>query len=148
MSEGKDWPIDVTDPETLFTGWLWEMFREYVRKIRRTASTGAPELSGMKEKYKTIFPEASVKFLVEEKVGMIVVFNPLEERTTAELSDLMTLDALMAYLSKTYGHGKYKINLYHGMTFVATHNFKVEDESLPELWRAIVHPEGGSRRRL
>ena len=114
------------------------MFSEYVRKIRRTASTGAPAIEGIKEKYHNIFHDSSVKFLVEEKVGMIVVFNELEERTTAELAPLMELSALMDYLSKTYGHGKYKINLYTGMTFVATHNFKVTDESLPEIWREIV----------
>ncbi len=121
-------------------GWLWDMFKEYVRKIRRTASTGAPELSVMREKYLEIFPDASIKILVEEKVGMIVVFNDLESRTTAELTELIELPALMAYLEKNYGRGKYKINLYHGLTFVATRNFKVkhEDESIPELWREIV----------
>jgi len=124
--------------ENLFEGWLWEMFSEYVRKIRRTASTGAPAIEGIKERYQNIFHESSVKFLVEEKVGMIVVFNELEERTTAELKPLMAHAALMAYLAKTYGHGKYKINLYTGMTFVATHNFKVEDTLLPEIWREIV----------
>lgn len=124
--------------DTLFTGWLWEMFKEYVRKIRRTASHGAPEVSEMKEKYQEIFDEASIKILVEEKVGMIVIFNDLESRTTAELAGLMEKEQLMAYLAKTYGRGKYKINLYHGMTFVATHNFKVEEETLPEHWREIV----------
>lgn len=124
--------------ENLFEGWLWEMFSEYVRKIRRTASAGAPALEGIKQKYQQIFHESSVKFLVEEKVGMIVVFNELEERTTEKLKPLMEHKDLMAYLAKTYGHGKYKINLYTGMTFVATHNFKVEDASLPEIWREIV----------
>lgn len=124
--------------DDLFKGWLWEMFKEYVRKIRRTASHGAPELGEMKGQYQKIFDEASIKILVEEKVGMIVVFNDLESRTTAELKGLMEKDQLMAYLAATYGRGKYKINLYHGLTFVATHNFKVEDESLPEKWREIV----------
>ena len=121
-------------------GWLWEMFKEYVRKIRRTASTGAPDLSVIKEKYASIFGEASIKILVEEKVGMIVVFNALETRTTAELSGLMSQEALTAYLAETYGRGKYKINLYHGLTFVATRNFKVgvDDPTLPEKWREIV----------
>jgi len=121
-------------------GWLWEMFKEYVRKIRRTASTGAPELSVMKEKYQEIFPDASIKILVEEKVGMIVVFNELEEKLTSELTDLLSTESLMAYLEKHYGRGKYKINLYHGLTFVATRNFKVkhEDESVKEIWREIV----------
>lgn len=119
-------------------GWLWAMFKEYVRKIRRTASTGAPDLKVMQEKYQSIYPEASIKMMVEEKVGMIVVFNDLESRTTAELDDIRERDQLMAYLAEKYGHGKYKINLYHGMTFVATQNFKIEDESLPEHWRAMV----------
>ncbi|MFY9271139.1 MAG: hypothetical protein WAO55_15455 [Candidatus Manganitrophaceae bacterium] len=124
--------------DDLFKGWLWEMFKEYVRKIRRTASHGAPELTEMKGQYQQIFSEASIKILVEEKVGMIVVFNELEERTTPQLEGMMTEEALMAYLARTYGRGKYKINLYHGLTFVATHNFKVLDETLPEGWREIV----------
>lgn len=121
-------------------GWLWEMFKEYVRKIRRTASTGAPTVAVMRKKYVEIFPEASIKILIEEKVGMIVIFNELEERTTDELKDIFELPKLMAYLEKNYGRGKYKINLYHGMTFVATRNFRVklEDESVPEIWRGIV----------
>ncbi len=124
--------------EVPMKGWLWSMFKEYVRKIRRTASTGAPALKVMQAKYQSIYPEASIKILVEEKVGMIVVFNDLESRTTAELDGLMENEQLMAYLAKTYGRGKYKINLYHGMTFVATQNFRVEDESLTELWRPMV----------
>lgn len=121
-------------------GWLWSMFKEYVRKIRRTASKGAPELSVMKEKYQEIFPKASIKILVEEKVGMIVIFNELEERQTSELVDLLGEPALMAYLEKHYGRGKYKINLYDGLTFVATRNFRVrlEEESVKEIWRDIV----------
>lgn len=121
-------------------GWLWSMFKEYVRKIRRTASTGAPELSVMREKYQEIFPKASIKILVEEKVGMIVIFNELEERQTSELVDLLGEPALLAYLEKHYGRGKYKINLYDGLTFVATRNFRVrlEEESVKEIWRDIV----------
>jgi len=126
------------EQEIPMKGWLWSMFKEYVRKIRRTASTGAPALKVMQAKYQSIYPEASVKILVEEKVGMIVVFNDLESRTTAELDGLMEIDQLMAYLTEKYGRGKYKINLYHGMTFVATQNFRVEDESLQELWRPMV----------
>lgn len=114
------------------------MFKEYIRKIRRSASTGAPDLKMMQEKYQEIFPEASIKILVEEKVGMIVVFNELEARTTGNLTELLSKEALMAYLAKTYGRGKFKINLYHGLTFVATRNFKIEDPSLPEHWREIV----------
>jgi hypothetical protein len=125
-----------TDP--LFHGWLWEMFKEYVRKIRRTASSGAPTLEEMRESYRRIFRDSSIKILVEEKVGMIVVFNDLEERTTAQLDGMLEEPALIEYLSETYGRGKFKINLYHGMTFVATKNFKVLNEDLSERWREIV----------
>ncbi len=135
-------------------GWLWSMFKEYVRKIRRTASTGAPEVSVMKEKYQEIFPKASIKILVEEKVGMIVIFNELEERQTSELTEMLDEPTLLAYLEKHYGRGKYKINLYDGLTFVATRNFRVrlEEEAVKEIWRDIVaknkakeEAEAGSR---
>jgi len=131
--------------DTLFSGWLWEMFKEYVRKIRRTASTGAPEIAVMQEKYRQIFHAASIKILVEEKVGMIVVFNDLETRTTAQISEMMEEAQLMKYLTETYGRGKFKINLYHGMTFVATHNFKVLDETLPERWREKIRDAQSTR---
>jgi len=127
--------------ETLeYKGWLWEMFKEYIRKIERTASTGAPELSKIKKRYQTVFPNGSVKILVEEKVGMIVVFNDLESRETSELVGLFKLDELMAYLEKHYGRGKYKINFYNGLTFIATRNFRVrlEEEDVPEIWRELV----------
>lgn len=126
------------ETERFFSGWLWEMFHTYVRKIRRTASSGAPAMEIIQADYRRIFPEASIKVLVEQKVGMIVVFHEMEERTTTEISEMMREDQLMAYLARVYGHGKYKINLYHGLTFVATHNFKVLDESLPEHWRARI----------
>ncbi len=89
----------------------------------------------MQEQYRKIFPESSIKILVEEKVGMIVVFNELEERTTGQLTGMIEEPQLMHYLAESYGRGKFKINMYHGMTFVATHNFKVLDGSLPERWR-------------
>jgi hypothetical protein len=130
--------VTAEENDSFFSGWLWEMFKEYVRKIRRTASSGAPSIEEMRESYRKIFDASSVKIMVEEKVGMIVVFNDLEERTTAELTGMMEEPALMDYLAKTYGRGKFKINLYHGMTFVATKNFKVLDETLPEKWREIV----------
>ncbi len=126
--------------EVKFKSWLWEMFKEYIRKIQRKASTGAPELAEIKKKYQEIFPNGSIKILVEEKVGMIVIFNDLESRKTSELVDLMELEELMAYLEKSYGRGKYKINFYDGITFIATRNFRVrlEEEDVPELWREIV----------
>jgi len=126
--------------ELKFKGWLWEMFKEYIRKIQRTASTGAPALSMIKEKYRTIFPNGSITILVEEKVGMIVIFDELERRETSELTGLMEEEQLMVYLEKHYGRGKYKINFYNGLTFIATHNFRVrlEEEDVPELWREIV----------
>ncbi len=122
----------------LFSGWLWEMYSEYVRKIRRTASTGSPQTAAIEETYQKIFPEASIKILVEEKVGMIVTFNELETRPTPALTSLRSTPQLMAYLAETYGRGKFKINFYHGATFLATHNFKVLDETLPERWRQKI----------
>ncbi len=48
----------------------------------------------------------------------------------------MVLDP-MGYLSERFGGGKFKVNFYRGMNFLATRNFKPEGEpkwmQMPEL---------------
>ncbi len=122
-------------------GWLWEMFREFVRKIRRSATMGAPTDEEMAKSLEKIFPESTIKILVQEKVGMILVFHELEELNPEQLLAMAEEEQLMNYLKDKYGGGKFKLNLHHGLTFIATKNFKPEG---PEKWRQFVkRAEGG-----
>ena len=49
------------------------------------------------------------------------------------------IEAPLEYLRANFGGGKFKINFYHGMQFIATINFKPEG---PEIWRELPELEG------
>jgi hypothetical protein len=129
------------ESEMIYNGWIWDMFQEYVRKITRTASTGAMPLEQMQERYHTIYHDFDIKIMVSDKVGMIVQFLDLDMYRFADFENLTEESALLRFLSEKYGQGKYKINLYHNGTFVATKNFKVEEG--PEKWREILKDRNG-----
>jgi hypothetical protein len=123
--------------ETIHNGWIWEMFREYVRKITRTASTGAMPEEEMRGRYGRMHRDFEIKIMVSDKVGMIVQFLDLDMYRFGDFEKLQEPDAFLGFLSNKYGQGKYKVNLYHNGTFVATKNFKIEEE-IPEKWREIL----------
>ena len=117
------------------------MFREYVRKITRTASTGAMPEEKMQERYRTMYREFEIKIMVSDKVGMIVQFLDLDMYRFSDFEDLTEEAALLGFLSEKYGQGKFKINLYHNGTFIATKNFKIEEG--PEKWRELLASRRG-----
>ena len=117
------------------------MFREYVRKITRTASTGAMPEEKMQERYRTMYREFEIKIMVSDKVGMIVQFLDLDMYRFHDFESLTDEAALLGFLSEKYGQGKFKINLYHNGTFIATKNFKIEEG--PEKWRDLLASRKG-----
>lgn len=123
--------------EDIFHGWIWEMFQEYVRKITRTASTGAMPLEEMQQRFRTMHRDFEIKVLVTERVGMIVMFRDLDSYTYAFFEDKREEPALLTFLGEKYGFGKYKINQYYEGTFIATKNFTTA-EGLPETWRTLL----------
>jgi len=122
--------------ETTYTGWIWDMFQEYVRKITRTASTGAMPLEEMQSRYRKMHRDFEIKIMVSDKVGMIVQFLDLDMYHYSDFELLLQESSFLNFLSEKYGMGKYKVNLYHEGTFIATKNFKIE-EGL-EKWRELL----------
>jgi hypothetical protein len=123
-------------PENVYHGWIWDMFQEYVRKITRTASTGAMPLSEMQERYRGLYRDFEIKLMVSDKVGMIVQFLDLDLYRYADFEAITEESAFLKFLFEKYGQGKYKVNLYHNGTFIATKNFKIEEG--PEKWRELL----------
>lgn len=119
--------------EDIYKGWMWDMFSEYVRKITRTASTGAMPVEEMQSRYKSMYRDFEIKIMVSDKVGMIVQFIDLDMYLFADFEHRQEERAFLDFLSETYGQGKFKVNLYHAGTFIATKNFKIEEG--PEKWR-------------
>lgn len=128
------------NPETNYTGWMWDMFQEYVRKITRTASTGAMPPEEMRDRYERMFREFDIKIMVSDKVGMIIQFLDLDMYRYPDLEAIQKEADFLGFLFDHYGAGKFKVNLYHNGTFVATKNFKIEEG--PEKWREILKSRG------
>jgi len=126
-----------------YHGWIWDMFQEYVRKITRTASTGAMPLEEMQSRYRTMHRDFDIKIMVSDKVGMIVQFLDLDLYRFSDFESLLQPSSFMNFLSEKYGGGKYKVNLYHGGTFIATKNFKIEEG--PEKWRDLLQSREGPK---
>jgi hypothetical protein len=122
-------------------GWIWDMFQEYVRKITRTASTGAMPLEEMQSRYQRMHRDFEIKLMVSDKVGMIIQFLDLDMYGYPDFESLLVPAAFLNFLSQKYGGGKYKVNLYHDGTFIATKNFKIEEG--PEKWRELLKQREG-----
>ena len=123
----------TTEQNQPYHGWIWDMFQEYVRKITRTASTGAMPLEEMQSRYQKMHRDFEIKIMVSDKVGMIVQFLDLDMYHYPDFESLLEPGAFLNFLSEKYGGGKFKVNLYHEGTFIATKNFKIEEG--PEKWR-------------
>ncbi len=128
------------NPETKHTGWMWDMFLEYVRKITRTASTGAKPVEEMQQQFDEMHRDFEIKIMVSDQVGMIVQFLDLDMYLFSDFENTLEDAAFLKFLSDKYGQGKYKVNLYHSHTFVATKNFKIEEG--PEKWRELLKSRG------
>ncbi len=122
--------------ENPFHGWMWDMFHEYVRKITRTASTGAMPIEEMQSRYMEMHRDFEIKIMVSDKVGMIIQFLDLDNFRFPDFESLLEGSAFLGFLSDRFGAGKFKVNLYHGGTFIATKNFKIEEGT--EKWRGLL----------
>ena len=128
--------------ETIYTGWMWSMFREYVRKITRTASTGAMPEEELQKRYQNLHRDFEIKIMVSDKIGMIIQFIDLDMYQMGDFENLIEETPFLGFLSEKYGQGKFKVNLYHHGTFIATKNFKIEEG--PEKWRGLLKSKDNS----
>ncbi len=124
-----------------YQGWMWDMFQEYVRKITRTASTGAMPVEEMQTRYESMFRDFEIKIMVSDKVGMLIQFLDLDIYQYQDLKGYQDQKSFLGFLSEKYGMGKYKVNLYDEGTFIATKNFKIEEEG-EEKWRDLLAQRG------
>ncbi|WP_447979226.1 hypothetical protein [Candidatus Nitrospira bockiana] len=114
--------------------WLYKLFTghqyPYVRRLAKFAKPAKPgeernepTKEEIDAKFWEVFPRCSVKVLEEVKSGMIVTFHELGAYPPGGYQAL--IDQPEAFLARTYGKKKIKVNFYDGENFVCTINFKV-----------------------
>lgn len=111
----------------LFTGQQYPYVRRQAKFANRNTSPGEersePSKDEIEAKFWEIYPRCWVKLLQEVKNGMIVTFHELGTYPAGEYQELV--ENPEAFLAKTYGKKKIKVNFYDGENFICTINFKV-----------------------
>ena len=121
----------VGNEEDMWRGLVWDLYQEHITKFSHAMVRGMPSSDKMKEQTLSIMPDATVKVLALEKIGMTLLFHHM---ATYRAGDVATLhkDQVKEFLSQRFGGGKFKLNLYHGVNFMATKNYKTEG---PPTWK-------------
>ena len=117
--------------------WVFNLFSEYLENdFKKRQGNPKPTVEELREAFKVLFPTTSARLLVQEAVGNTVQFKPLAFYYADEMGPLVQ-DAL-GYIKRNFGGGKFKINFYQDMQFIATVNFKPDG---PEIWRDLPELE-------
>lgn len=120
--------------QAMWDGLVWDLYKEHVKKFSHAMVKGMPSEEEMKAATLGILPEATVKVLVQEKVGMIVQFHYMATFPATEVAELPRSE-VKNFLAERFGGGKFKLNLYHGINFLSTKNYETQG---PPVWRELV----------
>ena len=119
----------------MFATWVGKLLRPFLLELLERKGNTQPMEADLQAAFEALWPECSTKLMVQEPWMGTVRFKSLA-RYRPEEFEAMVLDP-MGYLSERFGGGKFKVNFYQGMNFLATRNFKPEGEAkwreLPEL---------------
>jgi len=119
----------------VFATWVGKLLRPFLLELLERKGNRQPTEADLQVAFEALWPECSTKLMVQEPWMGTVRFKSLA-RYRPEEFEAMVLDP-MGYLSERFGGGKFKVNFYQGMNFVATRNFKPEGEAkwkeMPEL---------------
>jgi hypothetical protein len=110
----------------LFTGHQYPYIRrlaKFAQPVRPGEDRPEPTKEAIEAKFREVYPRCSAKVLQEVKTGMIVTFHDLGAYPPGGFQELV--DNPEAFLARTYGKKKIKVNFYDGENCVCTINFKV-----------------------
>ncbi|MBI3454345.1 MAG: hypothetical protein HY002_00965 [Candidatus Rokubacteria bacterium] len=124
------------DTDALIPAWAWVLLEPYVDKglAARRLSNPTPEQT--LQELARLWPDLSCTLMVQEPWMGTIRFRRLLKLRGDEMRPFLA--APEAFLRERFGGGKFKVNLHHGMHFLATRNFKPQG---PPLWQAV--PELG-----
>lgn len=114
--------------------WVFELYREYLEKECKQ-SGGTPTEALLGESFEAKIRAGSLKILVQEPWMGTIRFKALAVHDLNSPEMQRFYENPMEYLLHRFGSGKFKVNFYQGMHFVATKNFKPQGEQ--SFWQNI-----------
>jgi len=119
----------------VFATWVGKLLRPFLLELLERKGNRQPTEADLQGAFAVLWPECSTKLMVQEPWMGTIRFKRLARYRSDEFTP-MVLDPI-GYLSERFGGGKFKVNFYQGMNFLATRNFKPEGEpkwrEMPEL---------------
>ena len=119
----------------MFATWVGKLLRPFLLELLERKGNRQPTEADLQGAFAVLWPECSTKLMVQEPWMGTIRFKRLARYRSDEFTP-MVLDPI-GYLSERFGGGKFKVNFYQGMNFLATRNFKPEGEpkwrEMPEL---------------
>lgn len=119
----------------VFATWVGKLLRPFLLELLERKGNRQPTDADLQGAFEVLWPGCSTKLMVQEPWMGTIRFKCLARYRSGEFTP-MVLDPI-GYLSERFGGGKFKVNFYQGMNFLATRNFKPEGEpkwrEMPEL---------------
>ncbi len=110
----------------MFATWVGKLLRPFLLELLERKGNRQPTDADLQGAFAVLWPECSTKLMVQEPWMGTIRFKRLARYRSDEFTP-MVLDPI-GYLSQRFGGGKFKVNFYQGMNFLATRNFKPEGE--------------------
>jgi hypothetical protein len=111
----------------VIAAWCWELLEPYLRRNLLNRGVERPARREILEEFGRVWPEVTATIGVQEPWAGTIRFKWLVRLTSSEMTPF--LEDPVGWIGDTFGGGKFKMNLHHGMHFVNTKNFKPEGDA-------------------
>ena len=105
--------------------WFYNLMEDYLKRRAKHKIGPTYTRDDCEEDFKKILAETNLKFYVLLPSGMGMEFKLIGKFKTPELIEI---EDPVPYITKNYGGGKYKVNIYHQGTFCGTENNKAHGD--------------------
>ena len=119
----------------MIAGWCWDLLEPYLRRQLLNGGVERPTRRQLLEEFARVWPEFTATIGVQAPHAGTIRFKWLARLPAADMEPFLADPA--GWILTSFGGGKFKMNLHHGLHFVNTKNFRPEGEPLwpaaPEL---------------
>lgn len=113
--------------------WVFGLFLPYFEKAHKRQSEPTPQGALLELAFFEFLSRATARLMVQEPWSGTIRFKLLAVYRGPEAYEF--LRGAEKVIPDKFGSGKFKVNIYDGLHFVGTRNFK--PQGLPELWRQL-----------
>ncbi len=111
----------------MIAAWCWELIEPYLKRNLLNRGVERPTPKQILEEFARVWPETTATIGVQEPWAGTIRFKWLVRLAATDLEPF--LEDPEGWIAASYGGGKFKMNLHHGMHFVSTRNFKPAGEA-------------------